>query len=214
VSKYIKQKIVSDKIIEGKRSFYMCECSICGSIRKVRSDNINKIKTCHPCHHQFKRPQQPSSDFHWCNKCKNWKLKFDFNFRKDGTSRNCKKCEDQYRRSNLHRINEYSKLNRKKNIEKYLLYSARSRAKQYGLQINIDIKDIVIPKYCPVLGIKISVDGNKNNSPSLDKIYPQLGYTKGNVRVISWRANWIKNNSTFEEIEKLYKDSKNLKSMK
>ena len=55
---------------------------------------------------------------------------------------------------------------------------------------------------------------NYGDSPSLDRIFPESGYTKGNVRVISWRANWIKNNSTIEEIEKLYIDSQNIKSMK
>jgi hypothetical protein len=64
------------------------------------------------------------------------------------------------------------------------------------------------------LGITISTNENKNHSPSLDRIFPELGYTKGNVRVISWRANWIKNNSTIEEIEKLYQDSQVLKSMR
>ena len=43
------------------------------------------------------------------------------------------------------------------------------------------------------------------SSPSLDKVIPSLGYVKGNIWVISYRANTIKNNCTFEEIEKLYK---------
>lgn len=42
------------------------------------------------------------------------------------------------------------------------------------------------------------------DSPSLDKIIPSLGYAKGNIWVISYRANTIKNNCTFEEIQKLY----------
>lgn len=42
------------------------------------------------------------------------------------------------------------------------------------------------------------------DSLSLDKIIPSLGYAKGNIWVISYRANTIKNNCTFEEIQKLY----------
>lgn len=199
--------VVSEKFTENRKSYYLCKCFVCGVVRRVRAEYVEKIKSCPKCHHKAQRPPQPSEDSHWCNKCKNWKSKIDFNFRKDGKSRSCKKCEDQYRRANMQRINEYAKNHKKKNIEKSLLYAARSRARQNGLQINIDLDDIIIPENCPVLGIKISIGGNKDNSPSLDKVLPHLGYVKGNVRVISWRANWLKNNSTAKEIEKLYLDS-------
>ena len=39
------------------------------------------------------------------------------------------------------------------------------------------------------------------NSPSLDRIRPQLGYVAGNVRVISNRANHLKSNGTISEFE-------------
>jgi len=206
--------IVSEKFTENRKSYYLCKCSVCGVIRKVRADYVEKTKSCPKCHHKVLRPTKPDGNFEWCNKCKSWKSIENFCVRSDGKTRNCKSCENDYRIKNLEKINEYAKKHRRKNIRSTMLYSARSRAKQYGIQINIGIEDIIIPSHCPVLGIKISTDGNKNNSPSLDRIFPELGYTKGNVRVISWRANWIKNNSTIEEIEKLYQDSLKIKSMK
>lgn len=205
--------IVSERIVENNRSYYLCNCPSCGEIRKVRSDSLDRIKSCHSCHHKVSRPTKPDGDVHWCNKCKSWKTKDSFNFRKDGKSRNCKKCEDAYRRANLNKINEYAKKYRKKNIEQAMLSSAKARAKEFGLQFNIDIFDIIVPNICPVLGIELSTSGHKNNSPSLDRIFPEYGYTKGNVRVISWRANWIKNNATPDEIEKLFMDSISIKSM-
>lgn len=76
-------------------------------------------------------------------------------------------------------------------------------------------EDFIIPEKCPVLGLSLKRGdyGAKYNSPSIDRIIPGLGYTKGNVRIISYRANWLKNNATPEEIELLYKDSLSLREM-
>ncbi len=57
------------------------------------------------------------------------------------------------------------------------------------------------PKVCLVLGIKLDWgrNGCNNNSPSLDRINPKLGYIKGNVRIISNLANTMKSNATPEQ---------------
>ena len=83
-----------------------------------------------------------------------------------------------------------------KNPEKVLLKSAKGRSKKSGLDFNIDVTDIVIPEFCPLLGIKIEPrkggHGPKDSSPSLDRINNTKGYVKGNVWVISWLANKMK----------------------
>lgn len=94
------------------------------------------------------------------------------------------------------------------NLEKIILERARKRAKKYGWDFDLDESDIRIPEYCPILGLKLEVStgkqGGAHNSPSLDRIDPRRGYTKDNVMVISWRANSLKNDATFEEIKALY----------
>lgn len=81
--------------------------------------------------------------------------------------------------------------------------AAKERAIKKGLPFDIDLEDIVIPEVCPVLGFPIDLELGRGrrqpNSPSLDKFIPEKGYTKGNVAVISWRANWLKSNGTTEE---------------
>ncbi len=52
---------------------------------------------------------------------------------------------------------------------------------------------------CPVLGIDLVWAGERENSPSLDKLIPNIGYVEGNVFWISWRANMIKSVGTAEE---------------
>lgn len=91
-----------------------------------------------------------------------------------------------------------------KDPRRTLLRSAKARAKRDKLKFDIDIDDIIIPASCPYLGIPL-FSGKKGNpnSPSLDKIIPKLGYTKGNVIVVSRRANVLKLDASVEELEML-----------
>ena len=87
-----------------------------------------------------------------------------------------------------------------------VLNTAKYRAKRDGLDFNIDLSDIVIPSHCPILGIPIFRSENGrvcNNSPSLDRVLNDKGYIKGNVRVISNKANAMKRDHTLETLEKM-----------
>lgn len=76
------------------------------------------------------------------------------------------------------------------------------RAKQQGLPFNIEKSDLIFPDTCPLLGIPIAISHpNKMNCVSWDRIIPELGYVKGNVRAISVKANIMKNNANKEELE-------------
>jgi len=60
-----------------------------------------------------------------------------------------------------------------------------------------------------VLGIELdlSQDGEKDrrnwSRPSPDRIDPDRGYIKGNVIIVSWRANWLKSNATLDELQRM-----------
>lgn len=92
-----------------------------------------------------------------------------------------------------------------KNPELTMLGNAKVRAKKNGLNFSIELSDVIIPEYCPVLSIKLKKIGvvKTYSSPSLDRIINELGYIKGNVRVISNRANELKNNATVNEIQSI-----------
>jgi hypothetical protein len=92
-------------------------------------------------------------------------------------------------------------------VEDRLLLSAKMRAKRDGIPFNLELIDIKVPSHCPVLGIPLcpSVQsGHCPDAPSLDRIVPALGYTKGNVVVVSWRANSLKRDANLEEMRRLY----------
>lgn len=123
-----------------------------------------------------------------------------------------KKNEEKIRtqRSAYNKANRpyFREMNRKYNLEnpeRYLLYDAKKRAKQGSLPFNLVLEDILIPEFCPVLGVKIErgCGSKRAESPSLDRLIPELGYVKGNVAVISFRANWVKGNATAEELFKI-----------
>lgn len=105
------------------------------------------------------------------------------------------------------RFRAYEQRKRLENPIKYLLHHARARSKKRNLPFDIEEKDIIIPEICPILLIplRINTDKPEDNSYSLDKIDNSKGYVKGNVRVISRRANQLKSNMTFEQVERLYK---------
>ena len=81
--------------------------------------------------------------------------------------------------------------------------ASKDRSNKEGIPFDIELTDISIPAICPVLGIPIDIRLGRGrrqpDSPSLDKFIPSKGYVKGNIQVISWRANWLKNNGTTEE---------------
>jgi hypothetical protein len=81
---------------------------------------------------------------------------------------------------------------------------AKKRAKENGTLFCLDIRDIpAVPAVCPILGIAIKQNdkaGPLDSSPSLDRIYPHLGYVPGNVRIVSNRANRIRSDATAREL--------------
>ena len=83
--------------------------------------------------------------------------------------------------------------------------AAKNRARQYSINFSLQVEDIVIPEYCPILKIKLErkfgQPAGHDASPSLDRIIPELGYIKGNVQVISRKANAMKSNATKKELK-------------
>lgn len=84
--------------------------------------------------------------------------------------------------------------------------SKKANATRLGIEFTVDFGDIEFPTHCPILGIELDYFteyGWSENSPSFDRLDPNKGYVKGNVTVISMRANRIKNNGTVEEHRKI-----------
>lgn len=97
----------------------------------------------------------------------------------------------------------------KRSIESKIYYRAKTRSNFKQIDFDIEISDIVVPTHCPVLGLKLSHNnavGGSHDSPSLDRINPKKGYVKGNIRVISMRANVLKSNGSLDEMRLIVQD--------
>lgn len=96
---------------------------------------------------------------------------------------------------------------RKNNPIASLLKNAKHRARVNHLDFDLRVEDIEKPEYCPVLGLRLVYPGEGagrgDANASLDRINPALGYIKGNVAIISWRANKLKSNASLEELKAL-----------
>lgn len=92
----------------------------------------------------------------------------------------------------------------RKYMEAELLNKAKHRASKKNLEFNLTIEDIVIPEKCPVFGENIVRDVNNPMSPSLDRVDNTKGYIKGNVKIISKKANIMKGNLTLSDLDKIY----------
>ncbi len=113
-----------------------------------------------------------------------------------------KKQNKKYYEENKERLKEKSREYARNNNHRSMLNGAKNRAKDKSLPFDLELSDIVIPEFCPILGIRLEAQEGRSSacSPSLDRIVPEKGYTKGNVQVISMKANQIKSDATADEI--------------
>lgn len=98
------------------------------------------------------------------------------------------------RRKGYNRFKEW----KAKNPEEGMLISIRARCKELGHSFNLTKEDILIPTHCPILGIKLDWN-DRNSKPSVDRVIPSLGYVKGNICIISMKANTLKSDGTAEQ---------------
>lgn len=88
----------------------------------------------------------------------------------------------------------------------YAVGGAKQRAHKTGVAFDLSNEYVrsIIPDVCPIFNTPFVFIGGKKmrlDSPTLDKIKPELGYVKGNVAVISAKANAIKSSATADEIQ-------------
>jgi len=112
----------------------------------------------------------------------------------------------------------FAKWGLKGDTELYQAQRQKFRAKKanaisIGWEWDLSFGGLTWPTHCPILGIELDyfAESRAENSPSFDKTDPTKGYVDGNVMIMSWRANRIKNDGTASEHRQiaLYLDNLN-----
>lgn len=102
--------------------------------------------------------------------------------------------------------NYYKEKNAKlrlENFERALLYQTKSLAKRYKLEFTITIKDIVIPRFCPLTETEITKsvgEGRMLSNPYIYRKNELIGYTKENIIITCVLANHLRTCASKEQI--------------
>ena len=103
-----------------------------------------------------------------------------------------------WRSKNTTRVKELNRECYERCWENSTLVRIRNRCKKEGIPFDLTIEDVKRPELCPYLGVPLEIA--TRYSPSVDRKQPKLGYVKGNVEVISFKANQMKSDATIEEL--------------
>ena len=160
---------------------------------KNREEKPNRYKVCDNC--------EQSLNLGKFSLIEKWNINSD-------TKNTCKKCSIK--------IKQTEKLNRdwKVDAAKLLYSNIKSRCKRIGREFSIELEDILIPEKCPVFGFDLKREDRQTwmCAPSVDRIDSSKGYIKGNITVVSRRANIIKRDATIQELEQLFNYYKTLRN--
>lgn len=144
-----------------------------------------------------------------CKRCNETKPPSEFRFRNDTKKlrAECKVCASKSENSRYYRrksdILKRDKAWREDNPVAKLLKSAKSSAMIKNLEFNITADDIHIPEVCPYLGVVLTNtlgQGVVWSNASIDRIDSNKGYVKGNIQIISRKANAMKQDASAEEL--------------
>lgn len=88
---------------------------------------------------------------------------------------------------------------------KHVTLKTRCRKKDMSYNLNVEYLKTLKVNICPVSGVKLCYKvGDKDNTATVDRIDPDLGYVKGNVEVVSQLINNIKGKVPPDKISQIH----------
>ncbi len=92
-----------------------------------------------------------------------------------------------------------NKTDRRKGL---MLRNIKFSAYARKLDFNLTYEDLLLPEYCPILGVKLTYGSNMNSEhgATVDRIDTNKGYIKGNIIIMSRKANAMKSNCNLDNL--------------
>lgn len=127
----------------------------------------------------------------------------------DGRQSACKPCSiasaKKWQKDNPEKVREYERRVYREQPARSMWEAAKARAKREGIAFEItkaDVEAVTAINRCAIFGMELKTGGPKqDNSASLDRIDPTLGYVPGNIQLLSLLANRMKNSATPAQLE-------------
>lgn len=174
----------------------------------------DQTKVCKHCGREL-----PLSEFHtngrkgyYRPECKECTRKRARERRKENPEKYRAKEREAYYRNHEKSIKDLSKRYYKRKSEDYFayyIYNKKGYCRKNNIVWELDKEYLasIWADTCPVFGVPLvkRTEEFSDNTAELDRIVPSLGYTKGNVRWISRRANRLKSDATIDELKKIIK---------
>ncbi len=90
--------------------------------------------------------------------------------------------------------------------QRLLFNTKKSDAKRKNIHFSLKFEEMIFPVCCPVFNFELNYFPKGKvvyNSPSFDRLDGDMGYTKSNVLIVSWKANTIKSFGSLKDLEKI-----------
>lgn len=140
--------------------------------------------------------------------------------RRRGLQSECKNCmrrrNNNWQRKHLeHRTKAKMAgiVKKRKSDPQYAIWkAAKDRARKSEIEFDLHASDVSIPIHCPILGVRLESGMGKgrghaislkDTAPSIDRVDNSRGYTIDNIIVVSFRANRIKSDASWQELLKI-----------
>ena len=171
-------------------------CTKCQQLKPLLMFSRNKARPDGYCYQCKSCDRDKNKKYYWENKEKVATRQLSYN------------QENKEKRRAMSKRYRENHRTKKEYVLRLMLIEAKKRAKSKELPFDLTVEwlEAMIVSHCPITLQPIDwlkeqvVNGSPSpNSPSIDRIIPELGYVQSNCAIISHRANAIKNSGTIDE---------------